>query len=382
MFRPASAVPISFGFFGILALLCIDRLSVEVIGTLRIGLILGGIFAIFLFTSIRLISRNGLLNSVGIVSLVIIVLLLSPTQRTLGYVLWFIIQFYFFLSFYFWILKEQSRSSFSRVHVGSIAKLVLVIIIIGAVTEYLSYGRRVSFWFFEPAYFSIFIFSWLALMEALGKRLSTISLVIILGLVVFLTRSQFAVVGSLIMLAFRFLYGSTLIKISVGLAVCGALWFVASDALLRDILKVFDGNLLAYVGDRGGSRLERLLHGAYFLTHHFSIFGVGWGNFIYYNTPEFIPEISVVEGQRGFYSPTCNVFIELMIEGGIVGVFLVFVLIASIFTRLSKTMLPYVLIFVLYASFESSYLRPSFWVFVFAFFVSSTLDRRLNRALV
>lgn len=327
------------------------------------------------------VDRTLFLKSLLCIFVIIVFSVASPkfqlTTTTIGYIIWFAVQGIIFSA----ILS--TTNSYDVRFIMNILRLFYCGVILSFIFA-IVHGDRNHFVMDEPAYLAILVVSTYPIVHSTSARGFT--LLYILALLT--TYSMFGLVC-----AFASMLTLTLRSVSFSLTffIRISLFFVLSSILiwvLKD-LKIFRSFYLlfteaspsalgSFLIDRGGSRADRFLSAVNLFILN-SGFGVGFGNFVFLNDPISNPGISTLNpSQTGYYAPAINIFAEFLTEAGIISGLVLFGVLARLVYRYQIAVF---LVPIFPAMlFESSYLRPAFWlVFVFAVVVVKSREKTAIR---
>jgi hypothetical protein len=367
-----------FTFLNLLLVWSSQTLSVEIFGgNLRFGFLLLVLCAPLI---IRKISRE-------IVSVLLLILILGVVSgfsfislRPIIYVFLLIGNTIIFLSIIEFFKNERLRDLDVAIYYH------LIMIIIFLVIENIFFTGRAHLFFKEPSYLGIYLSCFIFYGVVRNNNF-----VIVFGLTIaLLSISMFSIFVVIMGILLQVWQNFSLRKILLPRNIIGIVAaiplsyvlgsYLAENRYTKDFFRFLDNisldALLNFLIYRGGSRVDRMLSAWHYFINHTSYFvGVGPGNFVLVNNPEQNSGyIQINEQQNGFSGPAINVFVEFLVEFGLLSTLCVLLF---LITRGYRIRFPLFLFSpVLFCMFfESSYLRPAFWIAVaFGVILSKATD--------
>lgn len=354
-------------FLNLLLVWSSQTLSVEIFdGNLRFGFLLLLLCAPLI---IRKISKKIVLVLLPILILGIVSGFSFTSLRPIFYVFLLIGNTIIFLSIIEFFNSERLRD----LDIAIYYHLTLIIILL--VIENILYSGRAHLFFKEPSYMGIYL-SCFIFYGVVRNNNFFIAFALTIALLSISIYSIIVVISGILLQIWqnfsmrKILLPRNIICIVAAYPLSYVLGsYLAENRYTKDLIRLLDNisldalaNFLIY---RGGSRVDRMLSAWHYFINHTSHFvGVGPGNFVLVNNPEQNSGyIQINDQQNGFAGPAINIFVEFLVEFGLLATFFVLLF---LLTRGYRMRFP--LFFfspVLFCMFfESSYLRPAFWIAV------------------
>lgn len=253
--------------------------------------------------------------------------------------------------------------------VNSVRYHLIFIILLLLIEDFFS-NDRLHLLFKEPSYLGIYLSVFVSF-SIITRDISVLILCAIIGL---LSISVFSFVvllcGLLIFFAHTLITKKLKLFQKIGLILLaliilsGLIYLGHSNRYTASLFRLFSNftvaEIVQFLVERGGSRIDRMLSAFhYFWFETTWVLGSGPGTFIDLNNPIKNPTYSQVNStQPGFSGSAINIFVEFLVEYGILAMLgLTAIIYRSRTFIFNLALLPIFICMFL----ESSYLRPAFW---------------------
>lgn len=344
-------------FLIISLILCFDNLSIPISG----GQIRFGYFLFFAYLILVGVTfKKNYIIALSIMPIYFLAIGLgNVTLRTI--LMPFLIFFNLFLyGGLFAGLKKISLFEFTE----AVTKHIYIVAI-AIVLEIVIFQDRPHLFFKEPSYLAIYLCAFIFPILAMKNWKHLLILIFLL----LLTQSFFALVAITITLSIVFIQllislnvRKYMLMVTLALAVFLIWPIISENRYLSTASRIISADGIEAVFNlllnRGGSRFDRMLSAVDYIKKEIPLFGVGAGNFVTINNLN--PHGYVPRVQNG--GPATNIFVEFTVEAGIVTSLLFSGLAIYWLMKNMTVKWIYLAPVLLTMLFESSYVRPSFWL--------------------